>query len=432
MARAQRVECCIYDVKYNPQLNKSGDDPQRPKINLSLNQLREIARDAGVAERDINMAFGKQELADMIRALNSSFDPTISSTESPDATKESPDAKDPRADNPSPKARRAAATSGTPENPKAKRRPSETERWQQRSEAGLANWRTNEEQRDKQDVDVESPKVAAGSKGAALKISTHESDGEHFSDSCSPMCSPNCNPRVWRQPSSEHSFRVRIVYEDGTTKKGKVTPDMDVFTVMRCVSLDPSQGLSLADGGETLEQTCTLSELGLQEGVQLFVVPSSAASQKAPAADYLQKLFENADTNSDGVLSPDEFSVLLGRSGFNFPDDVIAALTKAADVNGDGVLQYDEFVPTILGLLEVANEADLAPDESGSPDDMLSVPMWDEVPAEELDRYLVKLFPSAASGQAEINQEGGSTVPDAFTRTGSQIPAAAEQVCPHE
>merc|ERR1711865_962227 len=80
------------------------------------------------------------------------------------------------------------------------------------------------------------------------------------------------------------------------------------------------------------------------------------------------------------------FAELLSRSGFNFPEHMIISLVKAADVNEDGVIEYEEFVPAMLGLMEAANEDDHTPDVGEG------VPMWDEGPADMLERYLEKLF----------------------------------------
>merc|ERR1712166_1004962 len=120
--------------------------------------------------------------------------------------------------------------------------------------------------------------------------------------------------------------------------------------------------------------------------VEEFAMPNPADVPADMMADYLQKLFKVADSNDDGVLSPIEFAELLSRSGFNFPEHVILSLVKAADVNEDGVIEYEEFVPAMLGLMEAANEDDHTPDVGEG------VPMWDEVPADMLERYLEKLF----------------------------------------
>merc|ERR1719162_1562325 len=146
-----------------------------------------------------------------------------------------------------------------------------------------------------------------------------------------------------------------------------------------------------------------------------FAMPNPADVPADMMADYLQKLFKVADSNDDGVLSPIEFAELLSRSGFNFPDHVILSLVKAADVNEDGVIEYEEFVPAMLGLMEAANEDDHTPDVGEG------VPMWDEVPADMLERYLEKLF--------QIGDTNGDGVlqPQEFlellTRAGLRFPA---------
>ena len=87
------------------------------------------------------------------------------------------------------------------------------------------------------------------------------------------------------------------------------------------------------------------------QAAEQCAMPKSTDVPAGRMADYLHSLFEIGDTNDDGVLSPDEFTKLLSRSGFNFPDNVIAALVKAADVNEDGVIEYNEFVPAMLGVI---------------------------------------------------------------------------------
>jgi len=69
---------------------------------------------------------------------------------------------------------------------------------------------------------------------------------------------------------------------------------------------------------------------------------------------YFTKLFQIADANGDGVISPDELQNLLEVSGFPFSADMVGEIMNAADVNHDGVLSYEEFVPVMLRLLEVA------------------------------------------------------------------------------
>jgi Ca2+-binding EF-hand superfamily protein len=95
---------------------------------------------------------------------------------------------------------------------------------------------------------------------------------------------------------------------------------------------------------------------------------------------YLQKLFQIADTNGDGVLQPDEFANLLQKSGFNFPPSMVARLVDAADINYDGVIEYDEFVPAMISILRDDEVVDN------------QMPALADVPPAMLENYLGKLF----------------------------------------
>jgi len=59
---------------------------------------------------------------------------------------------------------------------------------------------------------------------------------------------------------------------------------------------------------------------------------------RALMTQYLERLFEMEDENGDGVLQPQEFANLLGRSGFAFSKELIEKILKEADVNNDGVI----------------------------------------------------------------------------------------------
>jgi Ca2+-binding EF-hand superfamily protein len=100
---------------------------------------------------------------------------------------------------------------------------------------------------------------------------------------------------------------------------------------------------------------------------------------------YLNKLFQVADRNGDGVLQPEEFANLLSRSGFNFTQQQIATIIDAADVNRDGVIEYEEFVPAMSTLLQ--GDFLSGPSESEN-----AMPAIADVPPEMLKRYLKKLF----------------------------------------
>ena len=104
------------------------------------------------------------------------------------------------------------------------------------------------------------------------------------------------------------------------------------------------------------------------------------------AVKYLQGLFSIADTNGDGVLQPTELVKLLSMCGFELSSTQILDVMTEADVNGDGVIDYEELVPVAASLLKVVK------DGKGSSDAVTPKYAWSDVPAEELDAYLRKLF----------------------------------------
>merc|ERR1712086_362176 len=151
--------------------------------------------------------------------------------------------------------------------------------------------------------------------------------------------------------------------------------------------------------------------------VEEFAMPNPADVPADMMADYLQKLFKVADSNDDGVLSPIDFAELLTRLNLDFPDHVILSLVDAADVNGDGVIDYQAFEPAMIGLMEARDSFPRCTREDVGED----VPMWDEVPADMLERYLEKLFQiSDTNGDGVLQPQ---EFKEMLTRAGLRIPA---------
>lgn len=71
---------------------------------------------------------------------------------------------------------------------------------------------------------------------------------------------------------------------------------------------------------------------------------------------YLQRMFQIADENRDGVVDQYEFKRLLSVSGFAFDDVMIAKLMNQADMNKDGLIEYDEFIPVGVAMLLALSE----------------------------------------------------------------------------
>ena len=79
---------------------------------------------------------------------------------------------------------------------------------------------------------------------------------------------------------------------------------------------------------------------------------------------------------------------LLQLSGFEFTSGQLLDIVAAADVNGDGVIDYNELVPVaheIMKMLPQSNEKKSTAKDS-------SEFSWDQVPEDEMDEYLRKLF----------------------------------------
>ena len=114
---------------------------------------------------------------------------------------------------------------------------------------------------------------------------------------------------------------------------------------------------------------------------------------------YLKELFSIADENGDGVLQPAEMAKLLQMSGFEFTSGQILDIVAAADLNGDGVIEYDELVPVageIMNTLPEGPEKPKAEKSSGY--------SWDQIPEDEMDAYLRKLFAIADENEDGVLQ----------------------------
>ena len=100
--------------------------------------------------------------------------------------------------------------------------------------------------------------------------------------------------------------------------------------------------------------TTNESEETAAEGAS--TMPDLSELTREEIEDYLEQLFKIGDINSDGVLSPEEFTNVLSKSGFKFEQSVIDKMVAAADVNGDGVIDFGEFVPAMMKLGESMQE----------------------------------------------------------------------------
>ena len=66
-------------------------------------------------------------------------------------------------------------------------------------------------------------------------------------------------------------------------------------------------------------------------------------------------VFQNADRDNDGVLSPQEFFNVMSSPtlGLNLSNDEIKEVHKLADADGDGTISYKEFVPILKRMLQM-------------------------------------------------------------------------------
>jgi len=188
-----------------------------------------------------------------------------------------------------------------------------------------------------------------------------------------------------------------------------------------CCTIMPGAEKRLAgDGGEyTHEQF--FEHYGVDEAQWWWDQAESTTETPAESAEvpaeYFKALFEEGDANSDGVLSPIEFARVLSLSKFDFPEEVIIQLVQTVDVDENGVIDYEELCSCMASLMEARTEEAWA-DEADVASDM---PLWNQVPADMLERYLEKLF--------LIGDENGDGVlqPNEFlsllTKAGLKFPA---------
>ena len=90
------------------------------------------------------------------------------------------------------------------------------------------------------------------------------------------------------------------------------------------------------------------AKLSVDEGDSLH--PSDFTLQQLE--EYFHCLFQIADENGDGVLSPDEFRGLLECNGFRLDQPTIERLFAEADANHDGdyfsMMTFPRVPPTLL------------------------------------------------------------------------------------
>ena len=79
--------------------------------------------------------------------------------------------------------------------------------------------------------------------------------------------------------------------------------------------------------------------------------PSSKAMSETTVMAALQKEYQAADVNGDGVLQPLEMVGLLTQVPFNLSYREAAAVVNETDVNQDNLISFEEFAPTVLNLL---------------------------------------------------------------------------------
>lgn len=69
-------------------------------------------------------------------------------------------------------------------------------------------------------------------------------------------------------------------------------------------------------------------------------------------------IFQEADSDNSGSIDRKELKGLLSKltPGETIPDDVIDECFKSIDINGDGVLSLEEFTIVVRKILEAMNK----------------------------------------------------------------------------
>ena len=88
------------------------------------------------------------------------------------------------------------------------------------------------------------------------------------------------------------------------------------------------------------------------------------------------------------MLQPAELAKLLSLCGFELSSAQILDIVTAADVNGDGVIEYEELVPVAREIMSSKKPATVKASVSTGK----AAYEWSDIPEDEMDAYLRKLF----------------------------------------
>jgi Ca2+-binding EF-hand superfamily protein len=126
--------------------------------------------------------------------------------------------------------------------------------------------------------------------------------------------------------------------------------------------------------------------------------------------EYLRGLFNEADSDGNGVLNPQEFKQIMIQADIGLSTEDIYEIMMQADENGDGQIEYAEFVPIAAETIQAlqAREAAEQQDEEMLEDAEFAAEMALSrgMTQEELDSIILEEFKRAdVNGDGHLNHD---------------------------